>query len=68
MADFEHSFPLPETEAHKLDEVKEVLDHSQEQGPRGVRAFVQSQPWLAVALAGVSGVALGLLLRSRTAS
>ncbi len=63
MENFEHSFPLPETETHKLDEVKEVLEHPQEQGVSGVQAFVQSNPWWAVGLAGVGGFCLGFWLK-----
>jgi ElaB/YqjD/DUF883 family membrane-anchored ribosome-binding protein len=68
MDGFEHSFPLPETEAHKLDEVKEVLNHSRGQGRAGLPAFVQSKPWLAVALASVGGLFVGLWWSSRSHS
>lgn len=64
MDGIEHNFPLPEPEAHKLDEVKEVLDHTQPP-PSGLPAWVQSNPWMAVVLAGVGGLCLGLWLKAR---
>lgn len=65
MDGIEHSFPLPEFEAHKLDEMKEVLTHAQEPTAAGFSGFVQSKPWLAVVLAGVGGLCLGLWVKSR---
>lgn len=64
MDNLEHSFPLPETETHKLDEVKEVLDHAQEQVPASLQGFVQASPWLSVALAVAGGLCLGAWLGS----
>jgi ElaB/YqjD/DUF883 family membrane-anchored ribosome-binding protein len=59
----EHTFPLPEIESHKLDEVRDQL--ARPAAPQLV-TMAKAYPWMTVALACVSGVLAGLWLKSRT--
>ncbi len=63
MNGIEHSFPLPETEAHKLDEVKEDL--TGHRSPRRTAEASQTVPWMMVFLGVAGGLLLGLWLNSR---
>ncbi len=63
MNDLEHTFPLPEFEAHKLDEVKESI--TGHRPTRSAAAFAQTTPWVLVILGAAGGLLLGLWLNSR---
>ena len=64
MNTLEHTFPLPETEAHKLDVVVEEIEH-QSPSPKSTAAFVLNNRWLLLGLAAVTGGLLGLAFRKR---
>jgi len=59
----EHTFPLPEIEAHKLDEVKEDL----RQQPAIVRAkdYLRANPWWKLVFACVAGALAGAWFKNR---
>ena len=53
----EHTFPLPEFETVKLDEVKEQIRH--QPALQRAAALVRSNPWAFVALAAAVGLLVG---------
>ena len=59
----EHTFPLPENVAHKLEEV----EHALELQPLHLKAqdFVRANPWQVLAAASIVGFLLGICLRRR---
>ena len=62
MKDADHTFPLPETETRKLDEVKEEIQH-----PLVCRVanLVRANPRQSVALAVTIGFMLGLRIGTK---
>ena len=60
----EHTFPLPETATHQLEEV----EHELELQPLHLKAqdFVRANPWQVVAFASMVGLLIGFCLRRRT--
>jgi len=62
MNDGEHTFPMPETARHKLDDVKEEMVHPKS---RRLRREFQQDPWPVMALAAATGLLFGLMLRRR---
>ncbi|HWH70345.1 MAG TPA: hypothetical protein VNT26_13245 [Candidatus Sulfotelmatobacter sp.] len=59
----EHSFPLPEFETHKLDELKEQITHPP--STRNPAGFLQTNPWTAVTMAVAGGFLAGIWLKTR---
>lgn len=69
MNDSDHTFSMPETERHKLDEVKEQIADVKEEIANPVarrlgRQF-QRDPWPLMSLAAAGGILCGLMLRRR---
>jgi|GEM_PF-4611843 len=62
MNESKHVFALPESEQHKLDEVKEEIVH-----PMAVRVhrFLAENTWTALAISAGAGVLCGLALGRR---
>ena len=50
----EHTFPLPEVELHKLDDIGQQLPAVP------VRGFIRGNLWLSLGIAGVAGCLLGI--------
>jgi ElaB/YqjD/DUF883 family membrane-anchored ribosome-binding protein len=59
----EHSFPLPQEQAHVLDEAKEEIEH--QPALRRLALRVRANPWGFVALAAASGLLIGILVKAR---
>jgi len=57
MNETEHSFPLPEVEQHKLDDVKEEIVHPIS---RRARRALGKNVWMVVAISVAVGLACGL--------
>ena len=54
----EHTFPLPDVELHKLDDLEEKIPS--EPG----RNFIRSNLWLSLGIAGIAGCLLGVAWKS----
>jgi len=61
MNETQHTFPIPETEARRLEEVERQLQKQ----PLHLRArdFIRAYRWHALSCAGVIGLLLGVSLR-----
>ena len=57
----EHTFPLPETVAEKLDKVEDELKHQ----PLALKArdFVRANPWQVITASALAGLLIGMSLR-----
>ncbi len=64
MNTLEHTFPLPETETHKLDVVVEEIAH-QTPSTSNATTFVVNNRWLLLGVAAVTGGLIGLAFRNR---
>lgn len=61
----EHTFPLPEIEAHKLDIIEqEFAPPTESTMESGGNSFLQANKW-PLLMFGALGIALGLALRKR---
>ena len=54
----EHTFPLPDVELHKLDDISEQMPSAP------IRDFIRSNFWLSLGIAGVAGCMLGVVWKS----
>jgi hypothetical protein len=62
MNEIEHTFPLPELELHKLDEVKEEIVHPV---ARRMRRLAGANAWTAIAISVATGLLCGWVWRRR---
>jgi len=56
-----HTFPLPEPETHKLDNVTEELRH--QPAYQKAKDFVRANPWRAIGIAFGTGLMMGMIMR-----
>jgi ElaB/YqjD/DUF883 family membrane-anchored ribosome-binding protein len=57
----EHTFPIPETVAERLDKVEEELEHRR--AHLKLHDYVKSNPWQVVSISALVGMVFGLCLR-----
>jgi hypothetical protein len=62
MNELEHTFPLPDPEMHKLDEVKEEIVHPV---LRRMRRLTGANAWTAIAISEAAGLLCGWAWRRR---
>ena len=60
----EHTFPLPEIEAHKLDVAQHELESPESETTSPFIDFLQSNKWSLITF-GALGLGIGLALRRR---
>ncbi len=60
----DHTFPLPDVEAHKLDVAQHELEVPQEIPISPAAGFFESNKW-PLLIAGALGIGIGLALRRR---
>jgi ElaB/YqjD/DUF883 family membrane-anchored ribosome-binding protein len=60
MSEFDHTFPMPETAAQKLDRISAEL--SSQPALKKAQDWVRANPWPAVAVATGTGLLFGVLL------
>jgi hypothetical protein len=60
----EHTFPLPEMEVHKLEEVQHQIEPHQDSPTSKTTEFLKANKWPLV-IFGTLGLAIGLALRKR---
>ncbi|MDB6025280.1 MAG: hypothetical protein JWM68_1503 [Verrucomicrobiales bacterium] len=60
----EHTFPLPEVELHKLEEVEHQIEEPAGANTSSVTEFLQANKWSILAF-GVLGGAIGWALSTR---
>lgn len=63
MDSIKHTFPLPETAAHQLEEIEYELQHRPVY--EKMKDFLRIHRWKMLALAGISGLVFGVCLASR---